>query len=271
MNTALVTPQKTPAFFSPKASLRAAHVKRNDLVAAVNEYFSVDHYVTRTDIEADGTKAFKAVFTDSFPGEFYTLSSGMFGDIRESLDQTAVAVALLLNFSKTQRRKIYFPFASSKTAFETAVTEKCRGFPSEIIALFRAFKPYKGGNNPLWASNKVSNTKKHNWLAPLGKIQVGHNVQFTTVMREPGIETMQTIEPAWNPAKNELTIAVGPNADQLDYNFQIVFDIAYCDVDPIIDGKRVVALFDKSLEGANALVSVVQDECVALGLLPETT
>jgi hypothetical protein len=74
--------------------------------------------------------------------------------LRSALDQAGAACAVLTG--KTNPKKSYFPFADSGPELTKVIKGRCKDLPGEIISLFRSFQPYQGGNDPLWAMNKIA-------------------------------------------------------------------------------------------------------------------
>ena len=99
--------------------------------------------------------------------------------------------------------------------------------PPEILALFRAFKPYKGGNDALWALNKLCNAKKHCALIPFdigrANVSITQVNQMNLVFRAgkpaninfgfltQGFQGGMSVQnPNWNAEKYEITLGSIP-------------------------------------------------------------
>jgi hypothetical protein len=126
--------------------------------------------------------------------------------------------------------------------------------PPEIRDLFEGFKPYKGGNNALWALNEMANAPKHMTLYPvsIGSLGVAFDhslipgVRGQTFVAGAGsllqFNGIQINTPTWDSAKNEMVFARYPDGVfQGDPNFDIAFSIALDDVDEVICGQNPVS------------------------------
>ena len=114
----------------------------------------------------------------------------------------------------------------------------CKDLPVEIRALFAAFKPYKGGNNALWAMNELCNIPKHQMLNPLamgGGVGVGGQASVRTPI-QLGVR--------WDREKNEITLAriADPRGIRGHLYFKGTFSVAFDDVDEVIRGQNPVGV-----------------------------
>jgi hypothetical protein len=86
--------------------------------------------------------------------------------LREALDNAGYGIAVVSG--KVKPLKCHFPFANDREALKNALGN-FKDIPQEILALFCKFKPYKGGNDLLWALNRMCVAHKHKiGLAPVG-------------------------------------------------------------------------------------------------------
>ena len=154
-------------FVSPRRTLRRAKQHVEDfhfrtIAFRKNKDWS---YVIEKD-DQGGAKRHKIKFNREFfedlPGIVLDAASGL----RAVLDQTGYAAAVASGVQAPKRA--YFPLADDATQLENVIARRrCDDLPPEILALFRAFKPYKCGNILLWSLNKLANTKKHAFLTPI--------------------------------------------------------------------------------------------------------
>jgi len=91
--------------------------------------------------------------------------------------------------------------------FETSANGNCKDLPPEIITLFRGFKPYKGGNDLLWALNQIVRANKHAVLAVFSiDVQRSEHVR---IRHRASTEVRILFPPAqWDRSNQEFVVAV---------------------------------------------------------------
>src|ERR1700724_3807712 len=87
-------------------------------------------------------------------------------NLRTVLDQMAFGIAVR-HTTNASPKSAKFPFGPTETDMLNNRKGGCKDLPTEIGDLFEAFKPYKRGNNALWAMNELCNAPKHKLLYPL--------------------------------------------------------------------------------------------------------
>jgi hypothetical protein len=178
--------------------------------------------------------------------------------LRSVLDQAAYAAAIASG--KINPKKTSFPFGDDIAGLDNAITgyKVCKDVPDDIVALFRGFKPYKGGNDPLWALNKLSNTNKHKLLAPFCVFSGGFNVQS-------GFGPVTVLHPPqWDSVKNEITFAHSPVGHQFNYNIQLLVAVAFDEVETVRD-KPAVSVLDDAARIVERILMATEAECRRLG------
>ena len=81
---------------------------------------------------------------------------------------------------------IYFPIADDAAKYEAKKREKMRGARQETFDAIDALKPYKGGNDLLWALYRLNNVEKHRLLLTVGSQAAGVNVAQDVARRMAG-------------------------------------------------------------------------------------
>jgi hypothetical protein len=71
---------------------------------------------------------------------------------------------------------IYFPIADEPEKYEAKKTGKMQGAVQGTFAAIDALKPYKGGNDLLWALYRLNNIEKHRLLLTVGSQAAGINL-----------------------------------------------------------------------------------------------
>lgn len=244
-------------FHSAKLRVMNAKSHIHNLQAEIKFFFDTKPYTNVIEPDADGiNQVHKIMFTQPIPDEFATLAADAVDNLRSVLDQAWYAIAIRTRAIQP-RGEAYFPFADNAAKFDTMLRRGFNKFPQEIVGLVRAFQPYKGGNNLLWALNRICAANKHRMLAPTA-FTVG-NVIFPKgfVFKGPG-----TFGISWDREKQELIYAkVGPRGDlQINSEMYFSFDIAFDEVE-IVKGQPAVTILRQ-------LATIV--ERILMGLEAET-
>jgi hypothetical protein len=148
--------------------VRAKH-HADDFKAVIDNFVNDKHWTYVVDRQTQpGQIIHKIAFTSPLPEILPCILFDAASNLRAVLDQTGYAAAIATG--KAFPKKTSFPFGKDLTALNNNLDGRrsvCKDIPPEIVAGFRRFKPYKGGNDILWALNKLCNTKKHCSLVPL--------------------------------------------------------------------------------------------------------
>jgi hypothetical protein len=110
-------------------------------------------------------------FVDLDIGPFNVLATA--GDVvqnlRSALDHLAYQLAKVGNPEIEPSHYLSFPVCRSAEIYEKTKDQKLAGVRKEAIAAIDALKPYKGGNEKLWALHNLNNTDKHRLILPVGR------------------------------------------------------------------------------------------------------
>lgn len=101
-------------------------------------------------------------------------------NIRSPLDQL---VSMVAQNHSSSARDTYFPFGSDGAALEDQIKQKCKKLPSDAVDLIRKWKPYKGGNDLLWAVHDLNRSDKHRAIVPVNLSTGANSATYLTVWR----------------------------------------------------------------------------------------
>jgi len=182
-------------------------------------------------------------------------------NLRSALDQTAFNVAILIG--KPDAKAAKFPFGPTEFDMLNNLAGGCKDLPPEIQALFKTFRPYKGGNNTLWALNELVNTKKHKLLIPFGLSTA--NFKIPDAMNgNPFASNFFRFD----GFKNKITLLkVAPGGQHLKYEVHITATIAVDHAEEIIRGQHPIALLDACTSEVERVGMATEAECIRLGLM----
>src|SRR5205085_4950693 len=123
-----------------------------------------DGYAIVTERDADGTyDLIKFKLRKAFPLTIRGHASDAANNLRSALDKT---ICTIFDLKGLPTYRTYFPIGRDSNNFEKTLNGWRGQLPQEISDLIRGLKPYKGGNNTLWALNALSGTNKHGILRP---------------------------------------------------------------------------------------------------------
>lgn len=112
-------------------------------------------------------------------------------------------------------RWIYFPIADDLEKYEQGKNGKLQGAAQETIDAIDALKPYKGGNDKLWALYRLNIIEKHRLLLTVGSQAAGINLgqlmaghigdQFPT----EAVDALESMAVFLNPADKGFPLTPG--------------------------------------------------------------
>lgn len=211
---------------------------------------------------AKGFEEHKIRLTANLPDRITDLTYEAIEALRSSLDQAAYAVAVSCKAKRPDL--VHFPVADSAPELENVIIGRLKDFPADVLSLFRSFKPYLGGNDMIWALNRVRRQTAHRLVVPVGTATAGAFVKHVSISRPMPLNVF-TI-PKWNSEKNEMVfIETGPGAD-LDYDIDLTFFIAFGPVDGVA-GLPVVGTLNTFAGEVEKILIALEAETRRLGLV----
>ena len=166
-------------------------------------------------------------------------------NLREALDHAAYAVAL------PPRKHCAFPFGSPEEFARKKSRGHSKDLPEEFFSLFRAFKPYEGGNNLLWALNRICIANKHTFLTTITLNATRVTEPFTVTYSREAEPFWITFprDIVWDRTKQEVVVARSSTRADAQFQCRVTTFISFDDIE-IVRNQEVVAVLD-------ALVGVV--------------
>jgi hypothetical protein len=175
-------------------------------------------------------------------------------NLRSALDQAIYAL------KPVRGKYTYFPFASDAVHFENAIKGRCKNLPQEIRDVLRTFKPYKGGNNLLWALNELANSNKHGIISPVAIASGG------TVFKSVKVSGSGSIMiPEWDRSKNEIVFYRVRPGGTFNAQFNFTTFIAIHDVE-FVGGQPADAILNKFVSIVEGIVLGIEAEARKIGL-----
>jgi hypothetical protein len=259
----------TDPFDSAKRTLSRAQGHIRDLEAKINAFVSEKPWSCVIEDEPGlGGQAIKIKFNRGLPEILPCIVFDAVNNLRSVLDQCGYAAALAGKV--TDPKSAYFPFGDDIPGLDNVIKGRCKDVPPEIVKLFRSFSPYKGGNDSLWAMNKLCNSQKHCMLVPIGMKSASASFRGTISGKGWRSEITSLGDMGWDAAKNELTLCIvggaGYKATQADIATNIEITVALDHIETQ-SGKPVVGVLDAMSTDVHLVLRDTEAECQRLGLV----
>jgi hypothetical protein len=236
-----------------------------DLEAQINAFSRDKPWNMVVEKDADGiTNVIKIKFTERLSEDLPHIVFDCANNLRSALDQAAFAIATK-HVGHSMAKSAKFPFGLSEGDMLNNLAGGCKDLPTEISDLFQGFKPYKGGNNALWAMNELCNAPKHKMLYPvvIGDGGVGLGGNFAV-----GASSLQIGPSRWDSEKNEIAFARFPDgAIQGNPNFNLAFTVTLDDVDEVIRGQNPIQVLRAMTGEVERILVATERECRRIGLI----
>lgn len=241
-------------FQSSKYFIERAKHHVLDLERQSVEFFKTNPYTYLVEVDPKTSeKLHKIKLTKPMPAALPGITSDAVYNLRSALDQAGYAV------SNGKRKSTAFPFADSEMQLQNVVNRSCKDLPKEIVDLMCTFKSYKGGNNLLWALNRLCNTNKHAIICPVALSRGSYDMHIINLTN--GWPTSLV----WDRLKNEMVVArVGLDGD-FQANLKIFPYIVMCDIE-FVDGQPAVAVLNELIRMVEGMVMAIEAEAHRIGL-----
>jgi hypothetical protein len=248
---------KPNPFDSPKRRLARGKDHARKLEKRVATFLKNIPYEKVIEKDADGFELHKLRMTKPVPSICTHYAAEALEPLRSALDQTGYTAAILAGVIKPKSAK--FPFGDTAADVENDIRRGCKDLPPDIIAIFRSFQPYKGGNDALWTLNKLRNAT-HTALIPIGAGSGGVTIHHLSGSGF-GIHV-----PRWDSEKNEMIVArVFPDG-HIDYNLDITLFIAFGEVD-FVPEPIPIAFLKPIASEVERVLRATEAECRRLGFI----
>jgi hypothetical protein len=216
----------TDLFYSPHMTLVRAQHHIRDFNKSVEDFINSKPWTPFVDKKSQpGKDICKIKFTSQLPNILPCILFDAVSNLRAVLDQAGYAAAFASG--KPEAKATSFPFGDDLAGLENNIKGRkvCKDIPTEIVTLFRGFKPYKGGDNTLWALNKLCNAKKHCALVPAQISNVSGVLVRESYWQGSG---GSFISPSgvWDAQKHELTLTIIQSGTTLKMESHFIFAVA---------------------------------------------
>jgi hypothetical protein len=250
-------------FTSPNKMLNRGKRHISDLETQINSFIHDKPWSRVVEIDVDGvTELHKIKFTKTLSEDMPHIVFDAANNLRSALDQTAFQIARR-HTGIDNPKSAKFPIGPTESDMLNNLAGGCRDLPAEIQALFRTFKPYKRGNNVIWALNELCNAPKHKILVPV-ELSGGTITVSDGSFQGPVAATWD-----WDREKNEITYMKTRVGEASTYNLDFALGIAFDNVIQVIDRKSPVAVLRAMAGEVERVLMAAEVECLRIGLIAE--
>lgn len=226
-------------FNSPRRRIAAAKQQICNLDQRLAKFFEKRRYRMVIEEAADGTHdVHKIKLTKLLPDSLGDLANNAIENLRSALDQAAFATT-----GRENAKSAYFPVGDDISGLENVIKGRCKDIPSEIVALFRSFQPYRGRNDAIWTLNRLCNVSKHRLLIPIGTAGGAIKVGGGVLIEASGAGGIAFGPQPWDSEKNEMIYAIVGRSSKLTYDVKVGFFVAFGEVESI-DRKPITPLLN---------------------------
>jgi hypothetical protein len=242
-------------FIAPKLKIKRAKQHITEFDDAINAFVKTDFYRLAIDKETDGSHILRFQMTAEVPCEIPLIIGDAVHNLHSALDLAACEMVTMTG--KRPSNQLYFPFGETRRDLETTLNKEIKAAGTDIVNLILdVIKPYKGGNDPLYALHRLDIDDKHRILIPTISIASLVNVNVRA-----GPITM-----------NDCTLSVGPggilNLLQMPGPFEMqgsgkpIFSVLF-DKGQIFEGQPIVPTLHQLSEIVSGVIEAIEKTYLA--------
>lgn len=217
----------------PSTSDSVDHAKRriDDYRCELDKFAREVPFTQLTELSADGREDHHKVrLKKRLPVVLSFIASEVIHNLRAALDHIGYESATK---SGKSGKYAHFPFGSSQEDIESRrTTGKSREIPHDVFEVMISFQPFKGGNDLLWALNRLCNRQKHEMLTPMG-IYVGESQ--LTYSSGPGTISWD-LPLRWNSEKEEMLLARLTHGTPFSFEAHVATCVTFSNLD-VLKGR----------------------------------
>lgn len=240
-------------FDGPRSVLSRAEEHIDDLNTRGKAFAEKKPYTTFCELDIPTAQYFYGFrLTESPPDVWSTIAKDALTNLRDALDLAVCATIRVLDplITADGLEGVCFPFASKEDHFAGALKRGCEKVDPNIRSLISSFKPYPGGNDPLYLLKTLAQTNRHRIVQPVlfaAENSVGvHFLGGTDFSVGPF---------GWDRAKNKFIIIKAGNPN-VKYDFTIALHIAFGNVEIVGGQPAVPILYDFCREVARIIMTL---------------
>lgn len=233
------------------ASAQMHELKRRSAI-----YFDPDSYRRFSEVDPETSYTLDKIALGPVPQPIIRNVVQIIEGLRCALDHAACATV-------PRGEKAYFPFGDTRRDMKAALqADRYKHIPKEIKTLFVSFKPYKAGNAPLWALNKICNTTKHRTI-----IEPGIVIKDAIFEDRWGVGSHDALPfaPFWDSRKNEIVVSRSTGKGTIHHDVEFSIGIKFGKV-PVFQGRPVPSSLGNLASIVLNIVSITESEARRIGI-----
>lgn len=204
---------------------------------------------------------YKVKLAKPMPAMLNGIAADAINNLRSALDQAGFAASIAAGGNG---KNTYFPFGDTAAEVNSRKATGSKEIPGEIFSLMESFKPYRGGDDLLWALNKLCNTHKHRILMPIAMTTGGARLGEIGWDNAKGGKI--NLVPIWDSAKNEMEIARMPHGAHLKYKMQLAHSISFGEIDAV-KGLPAASVLRALILKVDGILMAIEAEARRIGLI----
>ena len=249
-------------FTSAKRRLARANEHIESIKKAVAVFFDTKPYAEVREPNARGFHELKIRLIAPFPAVITDLTVETVEGLRASLDHVMAPIVERVGIGRGD--KIHFPIADSAGGLKHILEAgSLKGLPADIKARLMMYKPYKGGNEIIWALNRVRRQAAHRLVVPIGSAALMQSAEISTSEPMP----LTVYPPRWDSEKNEIILLETSPTGKPKYDFKFMFAVAFGDVEEV-GGRDLLAVLMDMAKEVRKVLDDMERTCTAIGLFP---
>jgi hypothetical protein len=215
-------------FAGPKLKVKRAKRHISDLNAEIGAFLKRDPYRIVLENNAETRKLGWIVrITEELSDQIPLIVGDAIHNLRTALDLLACD---LVRLNGGNIKKVDFPFASEGDSLNKRIKErKIHRAGPDIVQIIKCLKPYKGGDNALWAIHDLDITDKHQLILPVVFLGGIPDVK-TTFQSEIAITFQDYFICPVHDGTQINVIAASPDM-QVGEKLKARFDVTFGDID----------------------------------------
>jgi hypothetical protein len=236
-----------------------------ELQKEISVFFKLQPYRISTKRDPK-TKRLIYYLTDvmSVPDKIALISGDIVQNLRSALDHLAYDLFMKENKETLSAKHIYFPIEKDLQTYEREKVRKTKGISSDKLKLIDSIRPYKGGNDTLWAIATLNNIDKHRLLmtvgSTFGSVDVGALMiaQMRKLMKNKDIPDIPVfIRPADNlfPLKRGDELFIDSPDAEVNHKMQFRFEVVLNEKD-IVEGQPVITALESMIKEVEKLIPI---------------
>lgn len=239
-----------------------SHAKRrlNELIGIVDDFVNTNPCKSVIEHDANTSEhVLKIKLIKPMPSEIPGIVFDALNNLRSALDHAGFAVS---RASGSRGKHSHFPFGDclNEVIARSKGKGRSRDIPESIFNIMVNCEPYLGGNNALWALNKLCNRNKHEIIIPFVTMS-----PILTWVVSHNLDPIRWSKRRWDRTKNEMEVARtsfdAKFQDNIELSAQVVFDEV-----EVVGFRPIDNVLNEMLEAVCSALSAISGEAYKVGL-----